>query len=178
MIELLFALAFWPWIFFGAFLIGCSVSSYFEATFGAVICAILLIAVAWLLYDSNPFLWIYENPARAGMATATYGALGILWSLFKWRKRLLRPDIQSAMKQAKDAFTKGNPDSAESYIHDYRFPHKARASENKDRIMSWVALWPFSVVGYFIGEFLVDLIARIYDILAGIYERMTKYYAP
>jgi hypothetical protein len=179
MIELLLAFAFWPWLLV-ALLASClGVAAYSETTAVALIGLVLFGGVAWFLYGLNPFTWLYENPGSALIVSAMYCAFGVLWSLFKWRSRITSPDIQREMIEAKSRFNKEHPEAGPyDYMSNYLFPSRALASKNKDRITSWIALWPFSVVMYFLGEVLARFFERIYDLISGAYERVTRHYAP
>ena len=179
MIELLFAFAFWPWLLVGLLALCFGVSAYSETTAVAFIGLILFSGVAWFLYGVNPVGWVYANPGSAMLYLAMYCAFGVLWSLFKWRSRITSDSVQTEMTEVKARYNGENPGAGpHDYMESYLFPSAAVASKNKDRITSWIALWPFSVLVYFIGEVLARFFERIYDLIASTYERVTKHYAP
>lgn len=179
MVELLMVFAFWPWVLVFAFL-GClAISTRSETTSVAVVGAVIFIAISWFAYGTNPFVWIHQNPGTAITAIILYSAIGALWSLFKWWKRVTSPELQKAMADAKKQHEEESPDCGpKDYMNSFRFPDKAKVSANKDRIVSWIALWPLSMIGFLVGDVLLEFFNRIYDWLASIYERVTTHYAP
>jgi hypothetical protein len=40
--------------------------------------------------------------------------------------------------------------------------------------MGWIAMWPFSIVGTFIGDFLTKLVRRVYDAMRGVYDSIAN----
>jgi hypothetical protein len=48
------------------------------------------------------------------------------------------------------------------------------AKENKEKIMNWMYLWPFSVFGTFLSDFIIKLWENIYKWMGGIYDSIAK----
>ncbi len=180
MIELLLLFSFWPWALLILILGVFTVSTWAENVQFALIGIVLYSASAWIFYDVNPFMWAYDNPGTLISYGTIYFAVGAAWSVFKWRNKLLSKNIQYAMNRAKDEY-KPTPEDAgdpKAYMKSNLFPSGAIADENKNQIFSWFLLWPFSVVGYFFGQLLTDIALRIYNLMSGVYDRLTKHYAP
>lgn len=176
MTELLLALAFWPWALFLALLVLCTISAYSEITFIGFAALLLFTVVAWWLFDGGPVYWIIDKPGTVIALVIVYACTGGLWSLFKWRSHMVSNATQSALKSAKEKFDK-DPKKGD-FIDSVYFPADAMASLNKSRIVSWISLWPFSVFLYVFDDLLLHFFNRIYDILAGAYERITKRHLP
>ena len=179
MIELLLAFSLWPWLMVLGLVVMFSVSTYSETTLWAFLGMVGFFSIGFLAYDVNPFVWVYNNPMKLVTGGVLFGAIGAAWSFFKWRKRILSEDIQYRMVRAKEEYRKLYPDAEpKDYTDSMYFPDQAKASQNKDRIVAWIVLWPLSVIGYFIGEILLEIAEKIYELFSGVYNRITKYYAP
>ncbi len=179
MIETLLAFAFLPW-FLGIVLLGCFVAASYHETISVAIIGVLVVGIlAYFAYDINPFMWIYNNPITIVLGGLFYLAAGAGWSIFKWGKNLSSKILQEEMLFAKKRYNQENPGAYEyDYIKAYYFPKRALSVHNKDRIATWIFMWPISVVSYVLGEFLVDIFNKIYDLLGSVYDRMTRQYAP
>lgn len=179
MIDLLFTLAFWPWVLtvalFGALIFATWRDAF---AFGFLALAIYF-AVAFFAFGTNPIVWIGDHPGAALVASGAYLAAGALWSLFKWDRRMASPYIQDAIKDARKKYDEMVNFSGErDFYSSVYFPNRAQPSSNKERITTWIALWPFSLAGYFIGEILLRFFERIYDVLSGLYVSITKRHIP
>lgn len=179
MLELLLALSFWPWALLCVLLASFIASSATENMGFAVIGAILYFSLAWVFFSSNPFVWVYQNPAMTLSIVAIYCAAGAAWSMFKWYKRITSQAVQVKLTKAKTDYDQKNPGAGpKDYFSSPWFPLEAQPSRNKDAITAWIAFWPLSVIGYFFGELLVDFFGRIYAALASTYENITTRFAP
>lgn len=58
----------------------------------------------------------------------------------------------------------------QSYRYSYSVAGVPQASENKERIMTWMYLWPFSMLGTLVSEFLFKIWDRIYDAMGEVYN--------
>lgn len=54
------------------------------------------------------------------------------------------------------------------------FPHEAAPSQNKDRIIHWIALWPFSMLAYLFSDVVRAMLDKLYALFANAYERITN----
>lgn len=48
------------------------------------------------------------------------------------------------------------------------------ASQNKEKIMNWMYLWPFSMLGTFLSDFLRNVWTSIYNWMGGIYDSIAR----
>lgn len=113
--------------------------------------------------------------------------LGIVWSLYKWQKKL-REDLKEYSVQLakflksknvtqltddlKYEWTKNLKESPYSWNRVSATPESA--FENKERICNWIIYWPFSIIGEFISEWLFDGIRKIVTALSGLYDTIAK----
>jgi len=179
MFELLFAMAFWPWIVTIIALGFLFASAYSEITFLGVFGLFVFIAGSWFLFHTNVFAWAGDHPLPSVALFATYVLAGMGWSLFKWRRRLLSPQVQLDMQNAKDEYEKrGDEMREQSYRQTIYFPSAAKPAENVDRIISWIMWWPMSAVVFIFNDLLHDFFHWVYELMSGLYEGLTKRYMP
>jgi len=174
MFELLFAFAFWPWLLVLAFLVFCILSALTETFSWAAISLVVFSGIAWLAYDAGPLPWFYQNPWKSMGFIIVYCAIGLLWSLFKWSKRIRSKSMQDALSKAKAKFLKDPDNKDEEFYGSYEFPLNAYPSRNIDRITSWMALWPLSAFLFVFDDLLARLFTNIYEAFSGMFERITK----
>ena len=119
--------------------------------------------VAWISNGINPFTYVWYNMVNVIWFSILYLSLGACWSTFKWWRFSLKGRDRLRRKISDwtgTARTMTKPKRESNTFARYQ----------KDRIMGWIAMWPFSVVGTFIGDFLTKIVRRIYDTLRGIYD--------
>lgn len=114
------------------------------------------------------------------------------WSIHAERTRLPTPDPKKAEDETPDAFkarvshwmreTTGiliPPYSAaglpvEMYVDtDNVVKVRISAGDNKARIIGWMSLWPFSMIGTLVDDILLRMWQRFYDLFAGTYQRIS-----
>jgi len=179
MFELLAAFAFWPWAIFVCLLCFCSWAAWAETFVGALMCVVIYSIAVLFLYENGPIIWIINNPLKAFLGIILYGGIGAVWSLFKWRRKILKPSLQEELKSAKERFVRKNPNSNPAeYVNDLNFPRAANEWNNKDQITSWIALWPISIFVFFFDDIILRFFTRIYEMFSGLYRRITLKYIP
>ena len=88
--------------------------------------------------------------------------------------------MQEQISKGKDRYEESKKDGksfgppAATFYESTYLPSTAKPSENKDRISSWVALWPLSTFLFFFDDLLVRFFHAIYDLFGGMFERITK----
>ena len=195
MLEALLVFALWPWVSFIAAIGILLFFTYYDSTISVLIATCVLLAINWRVYDQNPFLWIYNNPKWTLYAFASYIAVGVIWSIIKWNKRMSSEYVQERMKGAKQRFEKIKSQGEESdrdrryekeiksgEIPNYQsspfFPYAAILSRNKDAIISWISLWPFSMFLYVFAELLIDFFEMLYRFFSSVYEAISRRHMP
>ncbi len=154
MIELLsvfVAGTFWFWVMMSLagiiFLTAVEKEKYFLA-----VCTTILLT---FMYRQYIFSLSWETWA---VGVPIYLVAGALWSIFSWHRLVV--------KKIEENKTNG-----------YTSKHLSStlAARNfQSRIISWLALWPFSVGWYFVRHLLGDLFKAIYDNLSDTYDGITK----
>jgi hypothetical protein len=94
------------------------------------------------------------------------------------RELLQKPNTDlKAMKEAwlKDLRANRIPDALIPAWQEY-YGHQGMPSVNshKDTILSWIILWPFSIMGYFLSDIISDLCDGFFRITRSFYHGITK----
>lgn len=179
MFEIFLVLSFWPVALLVVLVCILAAATWQESATLAVVGLVVYLIAGWFLIDINPFLWAYENPGRVLLGAILYAAIGGAWSVFKWRRHVRSPLVQDDLKRGIRRWaTTVDRKNGIAFDKSYWFPSSAKASGNKDRITSWVALWPFSMTGYVVGDWLLRAFERVYEALAGVYDNITRQNIP
>ncbi|MEQ8308027.1 MAG: hypothetical protein RIA09_15835 [Hoeflea sp.] len=175
MFEFLLALTFWPALLFGVFCLALFTAAYQESIQIAILATIISGLVAWLAFDANIFTGIAEKPFTVLFYAVLYLAIGAGWSIWKWYRRISSPKAKKHLRLVKETYLRDRKpgEDPDGWTDSYMLDSAYKPGRNKDKISSWIVLWPLSVLMYFFGTFLSDVIGRIYDSLAGIYNRLT-----
>ncbi len=125
-----------------------------------------------------------------------YLIVGILWSIYKWRKHVKsqRPRLETKHND----LVRNYPDyarqveknnlerphlkqellSEQDYIYEHMAPIMPDISQHKSELTGWWLFWPISVIGYVCGELARDLFKGIYNFLYNAlhsaYESITR----
>jgi len=106
-------------------------------------------------------IFAFKTPLPSWQNLLMYGAgylvAGALWSLYRWW-RYVREVVQKAR------------DNKENHYSDLPSPSELSVSNNKDRIIAWIAFWPWSVF----WSITHDLFYNIYDALRKVYGQIAK----
>ena len=91
-----------------------------------------------------------------------YIGFGLLWSLYKWRLFVLEKKEEYINNRQNYTYPK---DYTNQDIIDY-----VSRSKDTDQILFWVVLFPFSMLGYFINDFILDIIKK----MTKVYDKITE----
>lgn len=148
---------------------------------------ILVIALVFFLGFTNlPILQaVREQPSLILYYVLGYLGIAAVWAMIKWRMFFLPKlferyeEFRSGWLAKKglnevpaDGRLRGEMlDQARSYGADPTY-HRM-VSNNKARIMGWMAYWPFSLLGTFVGDFMHRVLTTMYKMVAGLFQRMS-----
>lgn len=118
---------------------------------------------------ADPWGWLEDHKYAALIAATVYIPVGVGWSLFRWWKTLQKSAAE--IRDYKADFDK-NPNKSWSSWDAYVKAHLPSASANKERIVCWIAYWPFSAAAYLLIDLLTDIGEWIYAKLSGLYQAM------
>jgi hypothetical protein len=124
----------------------------------------------WSVGDS--ILWVRNHAIDVLMYALIYLVVGAAWSVFKWwlyvRKAAdnLREIIveYNALTEPKPVWT--------NYLTRYR--EMPKVSDNKSKIIDWIAFWWFSVIQTFFGEWMHEIFTAVYRMFYNMYDAIAK----
>lgn len=182
MIELLFALAFWPWALSLGLLALLLWATAEDAVYAAAAAIALYLLATWFFFDAEPWRLFTERPGLIVAVVIGYACGGALWSLFKWDRHMASSHVRELLDSARKHYSKerdrrGATDPLPPFLDSAYRPRATVPSEQKDRIVAWIVLWPCSMVLYLFGDLLRDAVNWVYNRLAGTYERITARHA-
>jgi hypothetical protein len=136
-------------------------------------------------------LWNFtiNHPGRLLYDVGVYVLIGCVWGAIKWYFYCKKQ--RKRYEEAKDDFLKSHHvteltpelrvEWTEKLTHQSGYERynlvsiKApEAKQNKEKIMNWMYLWPFSVFGTFLSDFIIRLWENIYKWMGGIYDNIAK----
>ena len=101
-----------------------------------------------------------------------YIVLGIIWSFFMW---VQYNEFTKADTYRQWPLTNTND---EMRIKNIVLKSKPKVSDNVQRLLTWVLFWPFSLLRYYVGEYIGKLIGISYKkaakLLTSSYNHFTK----
>lgn len=120
---------------------------------GGVGVAVLIGLLLYLIPDA--FAGIVSNPFMLITLVLIYVVVGVVWSFFKWYKKLI-------------------------YLRDERKVKSIpQAGDYKCEIICWASYWPLGIIKYVLGDLIQDLFESIWKRFNGGYQRIAnKVFAP
>jgi len=150
--------------------------------FGAATVTLVASVAALHYFDVfNVMGFVKSNFESVAIYTVAYFVAGIVWSFVKWFSYLysFRDRYREAKEKFNSTFSGGNLDDA---FRDYlnRVDKRdllVRPSEtnNKGRIIAWISLWPFSIIGTVLNDLVRRIYTRIYNHYKALYQKVVKY---
>jgi hypothetical protein len=165
----------------------------------ATLLLIVGVAVAQFFHVVDLFDWVKGHALDTGLYALAYVGSGLLWSFGKWFFFLWR--FRDKYREYKlkfllglnPAFTGDMPVPTDQLPHFYDFldrqeryssayyrvfkdnplSKKPRAANNKARIVSWMSLWPCSVIGTLLNDPVRRLFDAIFSWVKGLYQKMS-----
>ena len=133
----------------------------------------------------NLYNFTVEHPIDLLWRVGIYVGIGVIWGAVKWflycRKERIKYEL------AKNDFLKANKatemtaalrvawteklQSRSSYDR-YSVVHAQapNAKDHKEKIINWMYLWPFSVLGTFLADFIIECWNWLYKFMGGVYD--------
>ena len=132
------------------------------------------VAIAWLIVALMAVIIGFDWPRRLpvmvyALAIPGYFVIGFLWFVAKWRSLILRKRAEAIA--AVESATKGSyPGMTREQIME---EFKPQTSRYKERIATWIVLWPWSMLWYII-KWPWRLAVKIAEWARGIADRMVE----
>jgi hypothetical protein len=144
-----------------------------------------------LLHLADVLQFVMHHTVETLLYTVGYLVVGVAWSFIKWFSFLMR--FRDKYRECRDTFLKDNnlkPGepladnmslaltqylSRQDYYGEFRgnlLTAKPRAAKNKSRIVSWMYLWPFSVIGTLLNDPVKRLFKFLFNSLKELYQKM------
>lgn len=142
---------------------------------GTVFLVLSFAAMSWLhIFNLKDF--VVGHPGDAVKMFIGYILSGAVWSTFKWwlynRKVRLEYNERKAIFLRNRNVSELTPQLKMDWWNQ-RGIHIPNAMDYKETIITWLYLWPFSVLGTLLNDFLRKLYDHIYNAMTGVYARIT-----
>ena len=160
------------WIVIGAvFILDIILLSNDNEAEGWAVTATVLVLIAAILF-SNAFVGVRISMLIA--AFAAYMVLGVLWSIKKWYSYVVDTK-KNLRKQYDDNWSSGGSGKPKDKTFEaYAADKQPTAAYNKQRLVGWMALWPFSL-SWWILTWPRRAFVWIYDRLSTLYDRISAH---
>jgi hypothetical protein len=158
----------------------------------ATLLLVLSVVAAQLFHVVDLLSWAKDHSLQTVLYVLAYVGVGVLWSFIKWFSFLI--SYRDKFRQLKTDFLKKKmlpytngavPDqwmeefrnyaqntTTYSYESGLRYLRKPVASQNKARLVSWMSLWPCSVVGTLLNDPIRRLFSFLFNQFKALYQRM------
>lgn len=162
---------------------------------------VLLLATVFgsqALHVAEPLTWVKAHAVDTLIYALIYVGVGIAWSFAKWfsfliqfrdkfreeRERFLvsknldpKSQVPEELREKLSEFLSNNYGykPAPRQFRDNPLSEKPRASNNKSRIVSWMSLWPCSVVGTLLNDPIRRLFNFLFNNFKALYQRMADH---
>jgi len=130
-------------------------------------------ALFWMLILAGLLYFAFSIPlVYIGIGVAAYIPLGLVWSLYRWKRHC---KYKFEQYQGKNGNYSESTSSAIEYNKNI-LKKNLSPKENMESILIWVFIWPFSLIDNIIGDlidavekFIKRYLIRIYETIAGKY---------
>ncbi len=153
MLELFIVGTFWFWALLALGFVVVLASVVNECPVAAFLFTASVLCLLTFCGDSQIFQSVFNNPWKVAAGVLAYAFLGFPWACFKWWLRLL--DLRKRRDQGND------------------WIEKPVLSKNKNRIVTWMMYWPFSLLWTVTSDFIVEFWERVWDYTSGIFSKIT-----
>jgi len=183
---MLFAIGtFWFWVLLGIVTIVLFAAVEAEKVGFATLAMLAFFGLLSWQGDFSLVAAAAAHPVLAVLAVLSYFVVGAFWSIGKWRFHVR--GLRRKLIEEKERFCRANgiawrglestviPDAKreewESVIRFGRLK-KPAVGENRWRIMSWMAYWPWSMTWTVVNDPVRKVFRRIFDRLRAVYQRI------
>lgn len=153
---------------------------------GAATLTLLITVAAIVAFTNAPVLeFVQENPIYVIYGVLGYLGIAAVWAFVKWRMFYL-PKLFDRYEELRSDFLKNrglkempadqtvrDAFNATNEVKILNISQRRMVSNNKGRITVWMAYWPFSFIGTFVGDFLQRVFASVYQAIANSLQSMS-----
>lgn len=156
----------WFWVFSIIEFVLLTVCAENEIPIGGLVSAAIYLALLNLFGSVSVFAWIGANHWRVLIVLGAYVAIGAVWAILKWT----RVCVGVARAHAEAVSQRRDVDTV-CYKHDrYSLPLKAGLYQRP--IVTWMALWPTSLLWFVIEDVMYDLFSNICEGIKFIFQNI------
>ena len=160
-----------PWWCIGIFVIMSLADSimveYEKAGWGFVMMLSGALLMIWVGAGISPWdaaVSVIDNLTIAFQFVLVYLFVGGIWSVIKWFVYAWKLDKETMKYHKKH----GEPGTKPSR------PYESYPSNNGDRIIGWIAHWPFSIIGTFFADILFRAFKLIRSMFGNVYNAIAN----
>ena len=156
------------------------------------------LALIHVFGDAKWVQWMWLNPLHTAIVIASYFAIGTGWSVAKWALFVKDKSVETQEKytQLKVDFqlrhnldvTVDSNDAPIPASHAIRFKEYVKSleerrvlsltpplvREHKERILTWMSFWPFSIVWSILDDFVKRSFVTIYNFISTTMQRISN----
>lgn len=178
MINSFFLMSGWLfWAFVILLVIAETVATEAESLGVAFTLLVTGVVVLTLFSDADIGGVVLRHPLLAVCVIPVYFAAGICWSFLKWRGVIIdsaekfEAEKPGLLKRFEDRSNKG--DSFPQWLRSYGYAYPPSAAKNKERITTWIAFWPFSLL-WSLFTYPRRLAVFLYKQLVATFQKMSE----
>lgn len=162
-----------PWYIAGAsiatFVLALGLASFKDGEeIWWLVVPILIITLA--MSGTSGLFYPFQHPSETLAFTLQYMLLGIVYAVFRWTHLSIREarriksshdSLFNGFQQDCQQYSKYRGGTFEFWLTDKGY--MSSISRSKMRLARWIVWWPFSLVGYFFSDLIVDFIRLVAD---------------
>ena len=152
---------------------------------------ILALFVLWLVHENSErwaVFWVAVlgclaywtsnvDPVTALTYAALYIPIGVGWSMYRWR-RFCKAEVERTNKNMIDLKNpKRTISDIDANLHNdserNRLENKLQASNNITELVSWIIVWPFSLLENVLGDVYDMIVTLVRKHLINVYTRIS-----
>jgi hypothetical protein len=168
------------WVVFGVGIIATLCDTYL----GYLIFLASLVAIGKWILNLDVWEWFKSDYLLLIWYAIAYFALGFSWSVVKWylfvkkEFKLYLKEKKEYIKSELENIPNITNEEAEKNWQKYskiRKPHsQPKPNYEKETIIGWIVRWPSSMIHYIVGDFIVWIGKKVYELSGKIYNKISE----
>jgi hypothetical protein len=145
-------------------------------------------AVLWAFGGFNILGLIWRDPIRALVVLLAYAAVGVAWSIVRWTLLVMKikaryTEFKTNFKRDQsiktgDQWTIQQQSNFDSLVYsreyDMRLDRPPEVGNFSDRVFTWMAYWPISMLWTAINDPIAKFFGLLFDSITGAYDTISK----
>ena len=172
-----------------ALIVAATVLTEVERFGWATVLLIVGVVVAQIFHVADLLGWVKAHGAATIVYTLSYVGAGVLWSFIKWfsflmafreKFRAYKAEFMRAQMPPLDQIPEDRQRNFQIFLtnqydsfYGNSFTTRPRAAKNKTRIVSWMSLWPCSVIGTVLNDPVRRLFTFLFTWFKSLYQAMS-----